>query len=132
MDLPEYNLEEYLWLEYDSEQADVIFCLEVFEYLIDPVTAIRNIEYMLKKGGRAYITFAFVYPHHNELELDALRYTEYGVKRLITRAGLSVDKIHYRRDKSNLLETFYRADGMKRAKQYLNHDVTGFIVELCK
>lgn len=132
LDLPEYNLEEYTWLEYDSKQADLIFCLEVFEYLIDPVTAIRNIEFMLKPGGKAIITFAFCYPHHNELGLDSLRYTEPGIRRLVTRAGLTINGITYRKDRSGLLEAMYRADGMKMARQYNPHDVTGFIVEVTK
>ena len=130
LDLPTYNLEDYWWLLIDGDQADIIFSLEVFEYLIDPVTAMRNIEYILKPEGKAYITFPLIYPAHNELHLDSLRYTETGVKRLVQRAGLKVNKIDYRVDKTNLLNTFYAADGMKRAKQYDHHDATGFIVEI--
>lgn len=132
LDLPIYDLEEYWWLIHDGEQADVIFCLEVFEYLIDPITAMRNIAHMLKPGGKAYITFAFCYPHHNELDMDSLRYTESGIRKLANRVELKVNNIDYRIDKSNALNTFYAIDGMKRAKQYNHHDATGFIVEFTK
>lgn len=134
LDLPEFDIED------DSEdsdfyyvpEADVIFCLEVYEYLINPLAATRNIQLCLKKNGKAYVTFAFAYPHHNELELDSLRYTESGINRLAEVAGLRVTNTWYRRDKSGLLKSFYQADGMRMAKQYSRHDVTGFIVELQK
>lgn len=129
LDLPHYDVEK-LWG--DVGQADVVFCLEVFEYLINPVTAMLNIKNCLKPGGAAYVTFAFSYPHHNELEQDSLRYTEFGIYRLAKLAELNVTDMWYRLDKSGLLRQFYAADGMKAAKQYPHHDVTGFIVELTK
>lgn len=137
LDLPDYDL-DYLG-EGDSigdfwtlPKADVIFCLEVFEYLIRPVEALDKIEYLLKEGGKAYVTFAFAYPHHNELELDALRYTEPGIHRLAKEAGLTITNTWYRVDKSGLLQSFYSSDGMHPAKEYAHHDVTGFIIEFTK
>jgi SAM-dependent methyltransferase len=115
-----------------TEQADVIFCLEVFEYLIRPYEAMESIYLLLKDGGKAYVTFAFVYPHHNEIELDSLRYTEPGINRLAKEIGLNITDIHYRVDQSGYLEQFYRHDGMRAAKQYNHHDATGFIVEFTK
>lgn len=134
LDLPMFNLE---WEMSDDlidqcEKADIIFCLEVFEYLINPYQAIQNISSLLKPNGRAYITFAFAYPHHEELELDALRYTEPGIKRLTESAGLKIKSTWYRVDKSGLLQSFYSADGMHPSKNYNHHNVTGFIVEVAK
>lgn len=133
LDLPKWDVESknfYTWQ--NIKKADVVFCLEVFEYLIDPIQSLVNIKRALKEGGRAYITFQFVYPHHNELEMDSLRYTEYGIKRLAKKTGLIIKKIDYRVDKSGVLKSFYSIDGMRSAKQYANHDVTGFIVEFTK
>lgn len=113
------------------EVADIIFCLEVFEYLIRPLEALCNIQAALKSGSKAYITFAFVYPLHQEVELDSLRYTETGIKKLADQAGLTVTNIWYRHDKSQLLTMFYGADGMHPAKGY-DHSVTGYIVEFKK
>ena len=137
LDLPEcdiaaYGIKKNEWIVERKDTADIIFCLEVFEYLINPTLAIENISYMLKQGGKAYITFAFIYPHHNELEFDSLRYTESGIKRFADEAGLKITNIWYRTDKSGLLNAFYNADGMRKAKQYDHHDVTGFIVEFTK
>lgn len=138
LDLPEYDV-EYGFAGYESSgtaryrgKADLVFCLEVFEYLIDPLQAFSNIRKVLKPGGRAFVTFPFVYPHHNELERDSLRYTEPGIRRLAGRTKLSVSKFWYRTDKSGLLQSFYQADGMKMAKEYPHHQVTGFVVEFSK
>lgn len=128
LDLPDFNIERGI----GGRNADSVFCLEVFEYLIEPLFAMRNINKLLRGGGKAYITFSFVYPHHNEIDRDSLRYTEPGIRRLARGAGLKVNNIWYRRDKSGLLKQFYAADGMRAAKEYPNHDVTGFIVEMVK
>ncbi len=133
LDLPEFDLNKYSQHVYDmKERADIVFCLEVFEYLYNPLAALDLIQWAMKKGGKAYVTFAFVYPHHNELELEGLRYTEPAIRRLAEHVGLNVTWIGYRTDKSRLLQSFYQADGMHPSKQYDHHDVTGFIVEFTK
>jgi len=133
LDLPEFDLESLDYKMWSlNDPANIIFCLEVFEYLIDPVTAIKNLASVLAGGGKAYITFAFVYPHHNELERDSLRYTETGIHRLADIAGLKVANTWYRNDKSGYLMMMYGADGMRMAKQYRDHSVTGFIAEFTK
>jgi hypothetical protein len=115
-----------------QQKADVIFCLEVFEYLIRPYEAMESLYILLNEGGKAYVTFAFVYPHHNELEMDSTRYTEFGIRRLAKEIGLKIKNIEYRVDQSGLLKEFYSADGMRAAKQYEHHNATGFIVEFEK
>lgn len=134
LDLPEYDVQRYSQAVHLSKtfQADMIFCLEVFEYLIQPIKALKSIKQLLKRDGVAIITFQFIYPHHEELEADSLRFTETGVKKLCRLVGLKILKIHYRIDKSGLLEAFYSADGMRRSKNYDHHNVTGFIVEVCR
>lgn len=132
LDLPEYDVERFTQHRLGYKQADLVFCLEVFEYLIDPAQSMCNIKRLLNKGGRAYVTFAFIYPFHNEVELDSLRYTEGGIRRLAKRIGLEVTNIWYRVDKSGLLQSFYATDGMHPAKGYEHHNATGFIVELTK
>lgn len=115
-------------------KADIIFCLEVFEYVYDPITAVRNIWNMLKERGKAYITFPFVYPMHEPITRDYLRYTEEGVYKLLEKAGFSRNMINIKKrvDKSGLLQSFYRADGMHPAKISTKHDATGWIVEITK
>ena len=129
LDLPEFDLQENSYR--DGRGADIIFCLEVFEYLIRPLDAMKNIAASLRSGGRAYVTFPLVYPVHNEIDRDSLRYTETGIRRLAKEAGLKVAKIHYRYHVNRNLRSIYAQDGMKMA-QGVDHEVTGYIVELAK
>jgi len=110
---------------------DVIFMLEVMEYIYMPYIALVNVFLMLAPNGIAYISFPFVYPWHEPKEIDYLRYTSQGVKKLLEVAGFSKWNIKPRIDKSGLLEQFYHADGMHPAKRE-RHDVTGWLVEAKK
>lgn len=137
LDLPKYDLHDDWRMKHFSlyEQADIVFCLEVFEYLIDPKQAIENIAFILKDKSvtraKAYITAPLIYPVHNETELDALRYTENGFRRLCQGAGLEVTNVWYRKAKNQLLQSYYSTDGMKAAKGF-DHSVTGYIFEVSK
>jgi SAM-dependent methyltransferase len=116
-------------LVYDS--FELIFCLEVFDYVWNPVQAFEHIENMLDEGGTAYVTFPFAYPTHQPIQDDALRYTEFGVQKLADYAGLKIVNIIRRRPETNLLQTYYSAERMRAAKHY-DHAVTGWIVEFTK
>ena len=126
LDIPEHDLNV---LFPNPKQCNLIFCLEVFEYLIDPVTAMKNIKNMLTNGGEAIVSFPLVYPVHNDVNFDSLRFTETGVKRLAKHVGLTVKSINYRKTRTNSLVKYYSEDGMKMAKG-MNHDITGYIVSL--
>lgn len=129
LDKPELDLDEpKIKFEYKS---DLIFCLEVFEYLIEPVTAMKNIAGYLIPNGKAIISFPLIYPLHNEVEFDSLRYTISGIERIAKKAGLMVKKVNTRDAKSKTLVNYYSEDGMKAAKGY-NHHITGYIVEFEK
>ncbi len=128
LDIPEYDLNV---LQPLKPQADLIFCLEVFEYLIVPTMAMTNIYNLLKSTGKAIVSFPLVYPLHNEVEFDSLRYTISGIRRIAEYSNLKVKEIHYRKAKSGTLVRYYQEDGMKMAKHY-NHDITGYIVEITK
>lgn len=127
LDKPEFDLEIPDTLH--GYNADWVFCLEVFEYLIEPVTAMKNIAACLKVGGKAIISFPLIYPVHNEVEFDSLRYTLGGIKRLAEKAKLVVKNVTTRKAKSKTLVNYYNEDGMKAAKG-LDHNITGYIVEL--
>lgn len=110
---------------------DMIFCLEVFDYVYDPMTAFKNLANLLEKGGTLWVTFPFVYPTHQPIEDDALRYTEFGIKRLAERNGLQIEEIIKRRPETNAIEQLWRNERMRAAKNY-DHNVTGFIVRMTK
>lgn len=137
LDLPEWDLcdsEPFYWNEriMNDPKADIVFCLEVMEYIYNPFLAIKRLHGITQEKGILYITFPFVYPHHNPEGMDYLRYTEWGAKKLLENAGFAVEKIIYRTDRSGLLKEFYSADGMRASKEYAHHDATGFIIKARK
>ena len=97
LDLPEYDLDFHIDFKH---KADMIFCLEVFEYLLNPLQGMNNIANLLNKGGKAIVSFPLVYPVHNEVEKDSLRFTLSGIRRICTKAGLTVSKVTYRKTKA--------------------------------
>lgn len=108
---------------------DLVFCLELFEYIHDPKQAVVNLNYLTKPGGRLIVTFPFVYPVHRPVEADTLRYTPQGAVRLLEQTGFQIDKVIHRVDRSGKLAEFYKADGMHIAS---HSNTTGIIIESTK
>jgi len=68
-------------LPFKDETFDAVVCTEVFEHLIDPPTAAREIIRVLKPGGRLALTTRFCFPLH-ERPADFWRFTPYTLARL--------------------------------------------------
>lgn len=113
--------------------VDLIFCLGVFDYVINPNIAMDNIKYLLKRHGIAWIEFPFVYPIHQPVDHEGCRYSEGCVRRLVKQAGLSIEEVIYKRPKPDnpFLGLFYEKDGMRAARD-VDHNVTGYIVKVRK
>jgi len=114
-----------------KDQYDLIFCLEVFDYVWNPSFAIMNIMQLLKDGGTAWVTFPSFYPLHQPVEDDALRYMPAGIVKLADYADLSIEQMIKRRPETDMLMQTWRAERMRAAK-HEDHEFTGFIVELKK
>ncbi len=112
-------------------EYDLIFCLEVFDYVFNPLDAFRRIQSLLKDGGRAWVTFPSIYPQHQPVEDDALRYMPGAIIKLAKSVGLEIVQMIPRRPETDLWERFYRAERMRAAK-HVDHNVTGWIVEFKK
>lgn len=112
-------------------QSDVVFCLEVFEYVYDPVAAFNNLSNLTKVGGRVYATFPSVYPLHQPVEDDSLRYMPSGIHKLAQRSGLVVADMIPRRFDTNAWQQLISAEGMRAAKGE-DHNFSGWIVEFRK
>lgn len=111
--------------------GDTIFCLEVFDYVYDPVNAMGALAYMLKPGGRLFVTFPSVYPLHQPVEDDALRYMPGGIEKLADRALLKIVKMTPRRFETRSWEQTIAAERMRGAK-HQDHNFSGWIVEFTK
>lgn len=121
---------ELPWSNHDK-QYDVVFCLEVFEYVLDPVCAMNNLASLLRSGGALYASFTFVYPHHNPAGKDYLRYTRWAIGELCRRSRLEPRKIIGRTTESGGLYALYAKNGM-RATTGINHEETGYLLEATK
>jgi SAM-dependent methyltransferase len=114
-----------------TEHYDLIFCLEVFDYIFDPVGALSNITGLLEPGGEAWVTFPSVYPLHQPVEDDALRYMPGGIKKLAEAAGLTIAEMIPRRPETNKWQEFFYAERMRGARN-TDHSFTGWIVRFKK
>lgn len=125
LDLNEYNPE----ITGFYKLADVIYCLEVFDYVYDPVRAMRTLADLLKKQGRLFVSFPFMYPQHQPIKDDALRYTLSGIIKIADKAGLEVVSVEIRKPETNILDQWWRVERLRAAKN-VDHNVLGYIVEL--
>lgn len=120
------NTENFLGDEYD-----LIFCLEVFDYVWDPKQAFDNIDWLLAPDGRAWITFPTMYPLHQPVEDDALRYMPGGIQKLAASVGLKIVQMIPRRTETDAIYNAFRTERMRCAK-HEDHNISGWIVEFSK
>ena len=110
---------------------DIVFCLEVMEYILNPTAVVENLKRLLKPGGILYISFPFIYPHHSPFNKDYLRYTRWGAERLLLDAGFFIE-VKPRKAMAGGLENFYSEEGMRRSKEFTDHDDVGYMVKAVK
>lgn len=116
-----------------EDTFDHAFCMEVSEYWYDPMQALYTIGKLLKKGGSLYISFHFVYPVHNPIEQDYLRYTREGAMLLLEKAGFQIKGIKSRHlfSSFDLMQEMIKAEGMRPAKQ-ADIDEIGVLIHAIK
>lgn len=79
-------------LPIQSGIADAVLCTEVLEHTYDPQKVICEMARILKTGGRAFITVPQGWGEH-QVPHDYFRYTQYGMKVLLGRAGLEIVEV---------------------------------------
>lgn len=133
-----WDLNEPITLESSFDRHDWIgqfdnaACLEVSEYWYDPLTALKNIAMFLRSGGRLFISFHFVYPVHNPVANDFLRYTRAGAIQLLDKAGFDIEEITPRTALPETIKNFNVSEGMRPARGYEYHDEIGLLIEARK
>lgn len=84
--------------EFDICQArlpgeyDIIIADQIFEHLLWPYRAGRNVYSMLKPGGYFMVTTPFLIRVH-DVPVDCSRWTELGMKHLLAECGFPIDTI---------------------------------------
>lgn len=112
--------------------ADIVFCLGVFDYVINPNIAMNNLKIMMKDDGYAWVEFPFAYAHHEPIMDEGCRYSEGCINRLAKQAGLKITDMIRKMERSGLLRQWYAVEGQRAARAYEHHGVTGFIVKFEK
>jgi hypothetical protein len=74
------------------ERFDLIICEQVFEHLLRPYQAGKNVYEMLKPGGYFMVSVPFLVPIHNH-PTDCTRWTEMGLKHFLAECGFSLEGI---------------------------------------
>jgi SAM-dependent methyltransferase len=80
-------------LPFDDNSFDSIFCSEVLEHIFNPDEILKELNRVLKPGGKALITVPFCWNEH-EVPYDYARYTSFGIRHLLTKHGLKVMELH--------------------------------------
>ena len=129
----ELDLNSYSPVEYAGylDHGDVVFCLEVFDYIYNPLGALTMLRRLLRPGGRLFVTFPTIYPLHQPIEDDALRYMPGGIKKLAQEAGLDIVAMTPRHFETNAWQQTIAAERMRGAK-HEDHSISGYIVEFTK
>jgi len=123
-----YNINKYYSFDHNNpyDSYDIVFCLEVMEYIWNPVQALQNVRMFTNKGGILYITFPFVYPQHNPKGEDCLRYTYWGTKKLLEANDFRIEEVIPRTAQG--LHEFYKSQRMRPADD-VNHNDVGYIIK---
>lgn len=117
-----------------KDRFDIIFCLEVSEYLFDPLTAMKNIHTLLKPEGILYMSFCTIYPLHSPPKMDYLRYSKNAIEKLLTEAGFKTWEIIPRVASDGLgsLSDFYSHEKMRPMKYTKKIFDIGYMCEIFK
>lgn len=75
-----------------DEQFDLIIAEQVFEHLLWPYRAAKNVFQMLKQGGHFLISTPFLIRIHNH-PVDCSRWTETGIKYFLAECGFPLENI---------------------------------------
>ena len=110
---------------------DILLCLEVFDYVWNPKNAFEYLEMFLNTGGSAWVSFPSIYPLHQPIEDDALRYMPGGIKKLADSVGLTIKQWIPRRAETNAIYQGFITERMRCAKGE-DHNIIGWIVEFTK
>lgn len=133
MDIQE-SLDGGQW-EYYEGYFDQVFCLEVAEYWHDPVKALKNISHFMRDNGELLISFHWLYGLHPPENQDCLRYSAYGIQKMMEKAGFVIVRMDVKdttdESKDHLLR-FYRSEGMRITRSDRSLFDEGYLVKARK
>lgn len=134
-DLNEFKHGDDILNIYQNPRADLIFCLNVFEYINRSYNAMANLYTWLSEDGTLVVNFPFLYPIHLPKGIDYSRYTHEWVHWIFHERfkfkEIEVTIIQATAG-ANLLRQFYNAEGMHMRKNDDSWLEIGTIVKAVK
>jgi SAM-dependent methyltransferase len=79
-------------LPFEANTFDAVLCTQVLEHVREPQQVLCEISRALKPGGRLYLSTPQS-SHQHQKPYDYYRYTSFGLRYLLERAGLAVEVI---------------------------------------
>lgn len=110
---------------------DIVFFIEVMEYIYNPLEALLSTMNLIKENGILYLSTHFIYPVHNPVEDDFMRLTPNGIEKLLKESGFGIMEHLSRKATSNKLLEFYSEEGMRPAKD-IDHLAIGSLIKAVK
>lgn len=113
---------------------NVLFCLEVMEYIYKPDTVLKFFYDLLAPKGILYISFHTIYPIHEPCRFDSLRYTKWGIIHLLEEAGFAKWEITPRRASKGRgsLALFFKEENMKGTNKRKELLDIGYLIKATK
>ncbi|UCI05686.1 class I SAM-dependent methyltransferase [Mesorhizobium sp. B1-1-8] len=78
----------------EDGRYDAVVCTQVLEHLPEPLVVLRELHRTLKPGGSMILTCPLWYEEH-ERPYDFYRYTQFGLKHLVEKAGFVVEEVRW-------------------------------------
>ncbi|MBO9573595.1 MAG: class I SAM-dependent methyltransferase [Chitinophagaceae bacterium] len=80
-------------IPFENEYFDSVFCSEVFEHIFNIEEILQEVSRVLKPGGKMLVTVPFCWNEH-EIPYDFGRYTSFGIKHVLSKAGFEILEYH--------------------------------------
>tara|TARA_A100000164_G_scaffold364987_1_gene383987 strand:+ start:667 stop:1305 length:639 start_codon:yes stop_codon:yes gene_type:complete len=77
-------------LPFKNDIFDAVIMTEVLEYISRPEVAIKEIERVIKNEGHILLSVPFLNPFHGDYQSDLKRFTESGLRDLISQTNLKI------------------------------------------
>lgn len=78
----------------EDQRFDFVVFNQVLEHVPDPSAVLSELFRVLKPGGQMIYTAPLFYEEH-EQPYDFYRYTQFGVRHLLTKAGFAIDRLDW-------------------------------------
>jgi SAM-dependent methyltransferase len=75
-----------------AERFDVVIADQIFEHVLWPARAARNVHAMLRPGGHFLVTVPFMIRMHREPQ-DCTRWSETGLRHFLAECGFPLERI---------------------------------------